>query len=446
MSLLSTLTREQKEAIGLLQVGTFLEYFDLMLYVHMAVMLNELFFPQTDPHTAAILTAFAFSTTFLLRPFGALIFGWIGDHLGRKATVIITTTLMSVSCIIMANLPTYAQIGISASWVVTLCRMVQGLSSMGEIVGADLYLTEITRPPARYPIVAFTSIASSLGSVTALLIGSLVYIANFNWRVAFWIGAAIAVVGSVARTRLRETPDFIDMKRRFQRVLENSSQTRNRLTKRLSKQITRKINQRNLIHYFFIQCGWPISFYLTYIYCGGLLKNQWGYTAEQVINHNFYVSLSQLLSCCMFGFLSGWIHPLNIIKYRGYCFAGLAFIAPLFFQRISSPVEIFLFQAVIIFVNLSNIPAVPVFLVKFPVLRRFTYDSLIYSSAHAFTYIITSFSLVYLTEAFGHYGLWLILIPLTVSFLKAVHHFEKLEFQELNSRNSTSPLPSTTSG
>ena len=75
MSILGSLNREQKEAVGLLQIGTFLEYFDLMLYVHMAVLLNEIFFPKTDPHTAALVTAFAFCSTYVLRPFGALVFG-----------------------------------------------------------------------------------------------------------------------------------------------------------------------------------------------------------------------------------------------------------------------------------------------------------------------------------------------------------------------------------
>jgi MHS family proline/betaine transporter-like MFS transporter len=75
------LTREQKESIGLLQIGTFLEYFDLMLYVHMAVLLNELFFPETDPLTTRLIAALSFSSVFILRPFGAIIFGYIGDKL-----------------------------------------------------------------------------------------------------------------------------------------------------------------------------------------------------------------------------------------------------------------------------------------------------------------------------------------------------------------------------
>ncbi|MDP5370108.1 MAG: MFS transporter, partial [Pseudomonadota bacterium] len=151
MGILKSLNRQQKEAVGLLQVGTFLEYFDLMLYVHMAVLLNDLFFPETDPHTAALLTAFAFCSTYVLRPFGALVFGYIGDNIGRKTTVVLTTMMMSVSCVIMANLPTYAQIGITATWVITICRVMQGLSSMGEVMSAQVYMTEITKPPVQYP-------------------------------------------------------------------------------------------------------------------------------------------------------------------------------------------------------------------------------------------------------------------------------------------------------
>src|SRR5271166_4776705 len=98
MGMLSDLNREQKTSIGLLQIGTFLEYFDLMLYIHMAVLLNELFFPQTDQYSASLLAAFAFSSTFIFRPIGALVFGWLGDHMGRKSTIILTTMIMCISC------------------------------------------------------------------------------------------------------------------------------------------------------------------------------------------------------------------------------------------------------------------------------------------------------------------------------------------------------------
>lgn len=224
MSLLSSLKREQKEAIGLLQIGTLLEYFDLMLYVHMAVLLNDLFFPKTDPHTAALLVALTFCSTFVLRPFGALIFGHIGDTFGRKPTVVITTTMMAISCILMATLPTYAEIGISAAWIVIICRILQGLSSMGEITGAQIYVTEITKPPVQYPAVSFLNVMPDLGGMLALSIASLVITMGFNWRIAFWVGAIIAVVGSVARTRLRETPEFVNMKRQNTRKIKEKNE------------------------------------------------------------------------------------------------------------------------------------------------------------------------------------------------------------------------------
>ena len=174
MEIFSSLNKEQKQAVGLLSIGTFLEYFDLMLYVHMAVLLNELFFPQTDPHTAKLLAAFAFCSTYIFRPVGALIFGFIGDHVGRKVTVILTIMFMSLSCVFMANLPTYAQIGITASWIVTICRIVQGISSMGELTGAQLYLSEFIKPPARYSCVALIAVASAVGGAASLAIASIV--------------------------------------------------------------------------------------------------------------------------------------------------------------------------------------------------------------------------------------------------------------------------------
>ncbi|MFV9884820.1 MAG: MFS transporter, partial [Rickettsia conorii subsp. raoultii] len=196
------------EAVGLLSVGTFLEYFDLMIYVHMAVVINELFFPKANPETTTLYAAAAFCSTFVFRPVGALIFGWIGDHIGRKVTVVITTFMMSIACIIMATLPIYAQIGITATVIMTICRIVQGMSSMGELMGAQLYLTEITKPPAQYSVVTLIDTVAAVGSAAALCMAYIVTSFTLNWRIVFWIGALIAFIGMIARTALRETPEF----------------------------------------------------------------------------------------------------------------------------------------------------------------------------------------------------------------------------------------------
>lgn len=427
----SSLRREQKEVIGLLQVGTFLEYFDLMLYVHMAVLLNDLFFPKYDSHTAALLTAFAFCSTYVLRPFGALLFGYIGDHIGRKTTVIMTTMMMAVSCIIMANLPTYSQIGISAAWIVTGCRIAQGLSSMGEVVGAGIYLTEMLKVPERYVAVSLISVSVVLGSTFALGIATLVTTNGLNWRLAFWIGACIALIGAVARTRLRETPDFIDMKRRMKNALDNARldglEEPAKLLKSINPIWKEKINKKTVMASFFIQSGWPVFFYFTYVYCGNILKTKFGCPPEQIISHNLKVSLVQFSSVILSLILVMRTYPLTILKIKFYFISCMVFFVPFLLDAVRSPTELFYLQAFCIFFALTNDPAVPIFLVYLPILKRFRCDSLIYASSRAIIYIITSFGLVYLTESFGHFGLWFIMIPVCIGYIWGVRYFDNLE-------------------
>ncbi|MFP3034339.1 MAG: MFS transporter, partial [Candidatus Tisiphia sp.] len=421
------LTREQKEAVGLLSIGTFLEYFDLMLYVHMAVLLNELFFPKYDPFTTSLLTALAFCSTFVFRPFGALLFGWIGDTIGRKATVIITTFMMAFSCLIMANLPTYEQIGVTAAWLVTICRIVQGISSMGEIIGSQIYLTEMTKPPIQYPVVALIVTLSVLGGVTALGTASLVTSHGFNWRMAFWIGAIIAVIGIVARTALRETPEFADAKRQLKKSLAPAFDHIDE--KKLESNIIwkEKVKHKTSLAYFLIECVWPVSFYFTYLHCSNVLKNSFGYTTEQVIHNSFIVSIVNLLSYIILTYLSYKIYPLVIIKIRLVIFWGFAFVCPYLLSNVSDPFEVLLIQSFFIVFRPDAFPAIPIYIKHFPVFKRFTYPSWLFALSRALMHIITSFGFIYLVNYFGHWGILIILIPVSIGFTFGVSHFEKLD-------------------
>jgi MHS family proline/betaine transporter-like MFS transporter len=178
----------------------------------MAVLLNELFFPKTDVETAKLISAFTFCLTFVFRPVGAIIFGYLGDTIDRKYTVIITTFLMALFCFVMTQVQTYAQIGIAASWIVSVCRVVQGMCSMGEIIGAEIYISESINPPARYPAAAFIVLISKLGGSAALIVGTFVLFYGAGWRSAFGAGCIVAIVGLVGRIALKETPEFLDSK------------------------------------------------------------------------------------------------------------------------------------------------------------------------------------------------------------------------------------------
>lgn len=426
ISVQTRLTKEQKEAIGLLSIGTFLEYFDLMLYVHMAVLLNELFFPKTDPFTASLLSAFAFCSVFVLRPFGALLFGYIGDKIGRKATVVITTFLMSLSCIVMATLPTYEQIGITAAWLVTICRMLQGLSSMGEIVGAEIYLTEFVKPPKQYPMVMFIAIASILGGTAALGMAFVATSYEVNWRIAFWVGAGIAVVGGVARTALKETTDFADAKRRLKAILDRSDVTDTGTTS-YDPILDEKVNKYTAIAFFFIQCGWPACFYFTYVYCGNLLKNLFYFSPEQVIQQNFIVSLTGLLGYTGLLYLSYRVHPLKILKFKVTVFIPFALFCPYIISSLGDSNSVFLLQAFLVLFVLSTNPATPIFYSYFPIFKRFSCAGVTYAFSRVFMHIITSFGLIYCEKYFGNMGLLLVMLPMAIGYGSGIFYFVRLE-------------------
>ncbi len=422
-----SLTREQKEAVGLLSIGTFLEYFDLMLYVHMAVLLNELFFPKTDPFTASLLAAFGFCSTYLLRPFGALIFGYIGDNIGRKATVIITTILMAFSCFVMAILPTYAQIGITASWLVTICRIVQGMSSMGEFIGAQLYLTEITKPPIQYPVVSLTSVFSVLGGTAALAVSSLATNSHIglNWRTAFWFGVVVALIGTVARTTLKETPEFANAQKRVTGVL-NEVQKKELRNNPIWIQES-KNDRKTLFLLFTLDCGWPVCFYFSYIFCGDILKREYGFSASEVLYQNFVVSMIQFIGTIILSFISYKIYPPKIVKVKLGIFIMIALISPFLMNVFHSSYIIFFIQCCFLLFACDYTPAMPITYKHISILRRFTYSSLAYAISRSFMSIITSFGLVYLFEYCGYFGILVVLLPVVTVYIISINHFDKLE-------------------
>jgi MFS family permease len=418
------LTREQKEAVGLLSIGTFLEYFDLMLYVHMAVLLNELFFPKTDPFTESLLSALSFCSLYLLRPFAAIIFGYIGDKIGRKRTVIITTFMMAVSCITMANLPSYQQIGIVASYAMVLCRIVQGLSSLGEITGAELYVTEMTKPPIQYVAVSMVSVCTLTGGLVALAFAWFCNSSGLSWRFAFWIGAIIAVIGMTARAKLREAPDYADARLRIQNVLKKADSSIE--MSRLNELFNAKIGIKTTFSYLCILSIWPAFFFLIYVYMGNIFKFKFGYTPAEVIKNNFYVASYNWCVVVSLIILTLKVHPLKILKVRGFIFLLAMPFCLYLLSKVSSPDELFKLQLLFITTSVCLDPAAAVFYKHFPIFKRFRYSSFMHAISKILVYVVTSFGLVYLTEI-SYYGVLVIMVPLGVLFLLSVSHFEELE-------------------
>lgn len=191
--------------------GTALEYFDFLLFAHFGLIMTPLFFPDADPIAASILSLGLFALGFIMRPIGGFIFGIIGDRFGRKRSLSSSFIWIALPTFGICLMPTYAQIGIFAPVGLILCRMGQGLSLGGEYTNAGIFLMEHTRKSQKGFYSGILAASGTFGSIAALGCAWLVIHSDrpdFYWRIPFFMGACMAVVGYKMRQILRETPEF----------------------------------------------------------------------------------------------------------------------------------------------------------------------------------------------------------------------------------------------
>src|SRR5580693_9223543 len=213
------MTSEEKFVIFASSLGTVFEWYDFYLYATLAPFFAALFFPPGND-TAALLSAFAtYAAGFLVRPFGALIFGRIGDLVGRKYTFLVTIVVMGASTFLVGLLPTFAQIGWVAPILLVTLRLCQGLALGGEYGGAATYVAEHSRADERGYTTSFIHTTATLGFFLALVVIGLcrVYMetkmfAEWGWRIPFLVSLILLVFSVYIRLKLNETPIFQKMK------------------------------------------------------------------------------------------------------------------------------------------------------------------------------------------------------------------------------------------
>jgi len=196
-------------------VGTALEWYDFFIYgTAAALVFNVLFFPQADP-AVGTLTAFAtFGVGFVFRPLGGILFGHIGDRIGRRETLIITTLVMGVSTGVIGLLPTYESIGAWAPALLVLMRVLQGLGAGAEFGGASTLLAEHAPPARRGYYTSYAQTGVQIGLVLAtvafLLVGLLPeeQLLSWGWRVPFLVSFALIGISLYVRLRVEESPVF----------------------------------------------------------------------------------------------------------------------------------------------------------------------------------------------------------------------------------------------
>jgi MFS transporter, MHS family, alpha-ketoglutarate permease len=213
--------KRRVKAIFIGSVGNLVEWYDFYAYTAFALYFAPAFFPNSDPVVQQLNAAVLFAATFLVRPLGGWLFGYIADHHGRRLSLTLSVLCMCFGSLIIAVTPTYASIGLAAPAILALARVIEGLSLGGEYGASATYLSEVADPKHRGFYSSFqyvTLIGGQLTAIIVLLLLQKVFLTPeelkaWGWRIPFVIGAALAVIAAVMRRNLQETEAFEEAKK-----------------------------------------------------------------------------------------------------------------------------------------------------------------------------------------------------------------------------------------
>jgi MFS family permease len=213
------MTATEKKVIFASSLGTVFEWYDFYLYGSLAAIIAKQFFSGLDPSAAYIFALLAFAAGFLVRPFGALVFGRLGDMIGRKYTFLVTIVIMGAATFVVGLLPNYATIGIAAPVILVVLRMLQGLALGGEYGGAATYVAEHSPNGKRGAYTAWIQTTATLGLFLSLMVilgvrtavGEAAF-SDWGWRVPFLLSILLLAVSVYIRLSMNESPAFQKMK------------------------------------------------------------------------------------------------------------------------------------------------------------------------------------------------------------------------------------------
>ena len=257
--------------------GTAFEWYDFFIFGSLAPVISHVFFAGLNPTSALIAALALFAAGFAFRPLGALIFGVVGDRLGRKGAFLITVSLMGASTFLIGFLPTYAQAGALGPTLLIILRILQGIALGGEYGGAAIYVAEHAPNHSRGAATGWIQSSASFGLLAALLvivatrnaIGEDAF-ADWGWRVPFLVSAVLLAVSVWMRAKLAESPHFA-------RLREEGQVTRTPLREAFGQW---RSLRRVLIAFFGIMCAQGAVWYFAFFYLQVFLEKSLGMPAE----------------------------------------------------------------------------------------------------------------------------------------------------------------------
>jgi MFS family permease len=257
--------------------GTAFEWYDFFIFGSLAPVISHVFFAGLDPTPALIAALALFAAGFAFRPLGALIFGVVGDRLGRKGAFLITVSLMGASTFLIGFLPTYAQAGTLGPALLIILRILQGIALGGEYGGAAIYVAEHSPNHKRGASTGWIQSSASFGLLAALLVivttrkavGEDAF-ADWGWRIPFLVSAVLLAISVWMRAKLAESPHFA-------RLREEGEVTRTPLREAFGQW---RSLRRVLIAFFGIMCAQGAVWYFAFFYLQVFLEKSLGMPAE----------------------------------------------------------------------------------------------------------------------------------------------------------------------
>lgn len=244
-------------------VGTIIEWYDFFLYGSLAIIFAKLFYPSGDPVAAMLVSVAAFATGFAVRPIGALIFGHIGDRLGRKTTFLLTLIIMGCATAAIGLLPTYATAGYLAPALLVTLRLIQGIALGGEYGGAASYVAEHAPPGTRGRWTSYIGAMATGGFLLSLAVVIACRLGfgqdafqRWGWRIPFLLSTVLVVLSVKVRLSLLESPVFLKLK-------ETGQVARAPIREAFSEPTNRR---RIVLFLFGVACAQAVSFYTAHFY------------------------------------------------------------------------------------------------------------------------------------------------------------------------------------
>jgi MHS family proline/betaine transporter-like MFS transporter len=285
----------QRRAIAAGIAGNVMEWYDFSVYGYFATVIGREFFPAHDP-TSSLIAAFGvFAAGFLMRPIGSLIFGHIGDRLGRKLALTLSVMVMAAPSFLIGVLPTYAQAGLWAPAFLVLLRLVQGLSVGGEYTTSLVFLIEQSPPARRGFLGSFAPLGATAGvllgsaigaAITTMLNGAAVH--SWGWRLAFWLGIVIGGIGFVIRRQLADDRAAPGGMAPAASPLRDAFRTQWRM-------ILRVVG---------LNAGGAVAYYMGFVYVTTYLRQIDFFAASRALDINTIAVLALLLVIVPMGWLS----------------------------------------------------------------------------------------------------------------------------------------------